>query len=130
MLTQSAADRLRKTNFNTAAMNQTTDTLREVDLPRLVRHRLGRVEIDREIFMVHPCLTIASKLSAAGFPLNLGIMGPELWRDEEWKWGKFREAAAQVGASWWAWHEDVGERSLVFEWGSMANASDQATARE
>jgi hypothetical protein len=101
-----------------------------VDLPRLVRHCLGRVEIDREVFMIepHPCLAIATKLSAAGFPLNLGIMGPELWRDEEWKWGKFREAAAQVGATWWAWHEDVGERSLVFTWGSMANAHVEASA--
>ncbi len=101
-----------------------------VEVPRLVRHRLGLVEIDREIFMVehHPCLAIASKLSAAGFPLNLGIMGPELWTDEEWKWGKFREAAQKVEATWWAWHEDVGKRSLVFEWGSMANDQTHAPA--
>jgi len=100
-----------------------------VGVQRLVRHCLGRVEIDREVFMseLHPCLAIASKLSAAGFPLNLGIMGPELWRDEEWKWAKFREAAAQAGATWWAWHEDVGERSLVFEWGSMANENSPST---
>jgi hypothetical protein len=109
-----------------AAETVQTTNAPAVDLPRLVRHRLGRVEIDREIFMVerHPCLAIASKLSATGFPLNLGIMGTEMWSDEEWKWGKFREAAAQVGASWWAWHEDVGERSLIFEWGSMANSQD------
>ena len=74
---------------------------------------------------MHPCLAIASQLAAGGFPLNLGIMGPELWSDEQWKWGKFREAAAKVGATWWAWHETVGERSLVFEWGSEANAQIQ-----
>ena len=97
--------------------------------PRLVRHRLGRVEIDREdlVTKLHPCLSIASKLSAAGFPLNLGIMGPELWSDEKWKWEKFCEAAAQAGASWWAWHENVGDRLFVFEWGSMANTQAQAT---
>jgi hypothetical protein len=108
--------------------NTSSTAAPSVEVPRIVRHRLGRVEIDREVFMIerHPCLAIASKLSAAGFPLNLGIMGPELWRDEEWKWGKFREAAAQVEATWWAWHEDAGERALVFEWGSMANAKGDA----
>jgi hypothetical protein len=108
-----------------AAETDQNTSVPAVDMPRLARHRLGRVEIDREVFMSerHPCLTIASKLSAAGFPLDLGIMGPELWSDEKWKWEKFREAAAQAGATWWAWHEDVGDRLFVFEWGSMANAS-------
>lgn len=100
-----------------------------VSSSRLVRHRLGRVEIDRAVFMVeiHPCLAIAAQLAAGGFPLNLGIMGPELWSDEQWKWGKFREAAAKVGATWWSWNEDVGARSYIFEWGSMANVKTVAT---
>lgn len=85
---------------------------------RTFRQELGRVSIDRCLLAVAsaPCMEIAAQCQTAGFPLNLGLYGPERWHDESWRWDQFGKAAESIGATWWAIDEDRGD-DLVIRWG-------------